>query len=244
MNKIFFTFIITLIISQYIYSQNNVKHDSTMILCSVGYGISSFGQVNDYYNNIITQYKEEGIPIKKQYGFSRTAYLNLQLLYSPVLPPMWFGVSIGYSFSPAYANYKDFAGILRVNGKITCLDLSITARMKMAEIKDFPIYFSIRPGISHYILDITNSAEFIKYPQSNFSDKAKLTLWAPFIGVTFGTTIHFSHFILELDIGYQTMVIGNHDITLQSSSGTITEIPLGNCYQYGLLTFISIGYTL
>ncbi len=84
---------------------------------SIGYTNTSTNIATEYYNVILNAYRSEGIPVPTQISFGKTTILNGGVYFSR-LTTIWIGVALGYAYTPAYSDYGDYAGTLKIDGKI------------------------------------------------------------------------------------------------------------------------------
>lgn len=95
-------------------SEGYVAAPACQTFISVGYVPGALG-LNDCYSRVIDHYRALGIPIHEQTRFGRTIDIEAGLVLSRIAP-FHIGSALGYHFTPAYAAYRGFAGVLSIDG--------------------------------------------------------------------------------------------------------------------------------
>ncbi len=134
---------------------------------SLGYGNTTAGNINQYYDLIINSYNNSGVPIKKQTEFGRTLILNGGFLFTRI-ERIWFGLSVEYLYSPSYSGYKDFLGSLKVNGYVNSFGISIKVKTTVANIGEFPLNISIQPGMDYVTTEIIQELRYLDFTKKNY----------------------------------------------------------------------------
>ncbi len=172
------------------------------LFASVGYANTTSNNLNDYYNLIVDSYRLNGIPIPTQVPFGRTALVNAGFLVTR-LESVWFGLCVGYAYSPAYSNYEDYAGTLKINGSISSYEVSLKIRANVATIGVFPVVISAQPGISYVTSSIEQHLRLSNVPELNYDLKWSSVAWGPFAQAMGGTSMMLGSFDMSLDVGYK-----------------------------------------
>ena len=169
---------------------------------SIGYADATSGIVREYDDLIVNSYRSDGIPIPTQIPFGRTALINAGILFTQ-LKDIWFGFCVGYSYSPSYSNYKDYAGTLKINGSINSYELSLRIKASLDQIGDFPITVSVQPGIAHVASSITQELRISDLSVQHYDWNWSASTWGPFFQSTLGISIPVRNFIISLEGGYK-----------------------------------------
>jgi hypothetical protein len=190
------------------------------VFISVGYADATSSNLNDYYNLIVDSYRSSGIPIPTQVPFGRTALVNGGFLFTR-LEHVWIGLCAGFTYSPSYSNYEDYAGTLKINGLINSYEVSLKIKATVSKIGDFPVVVSAQPGVSYVTTSITQDLRLSNFSAQNYDLKWSSFAWGPFLLGSLGTSIDVGIFMISPDVGYKL------------SWNKIYELGLGNQRIYG-----------
>ncbi len=199
-------------------SQDTASHLSSAVFFSAGYANESPVYVREYYDNVVEFYRDNGVPIPTQLDFGRTITADAGI-YFKAIKGVRIGFSIGYSFSPAYSNYQDYAGTLKVNGSVNALEIAFRGQFTTVEIADVPIYLNIQLGVCQNSASITQELRFIDFPENNFDSKWSASAWGVCSQLTFGVPVRLGDFILVLEGGYRYSSCQVTGVTIESSTG-------------------------
>lgn len=196
-----------------------------------------------YYNGILEGYRSQGVPIATQIGFGRTAVVRTGFLYYP-LEDIGAGISLGYSYSPAYSDYQDYGGSLKVDGSVSVFDISLIMQNTLAKIGDFPINLGFEVGDCHLSSSVVQEVRFNDFPGNNLDWKLSNGSWAPCLGVTLGSSTQFGKLIVSLGAGYRHTFNKLQDSTIETN-GSSTDWPWNfNLGQSGFSLLLSFGTRL
>jgi hypothetical protein len=198
------------------------------------------GDLPDYYNSIVNNYRSQGVPITTQVGFGRTLVVGGRILYR------WYkdirlGISFGYWYSPAYSSYQDYGGSLKVNGSLSDLDVCLMMQTTVEQIGYFPIDLGIRAGATRSSVLITQEVQFNDFPEDNSSSKFSETCWGPCFELTLGSQLQLGGVVVSLEGGYR---ITSNKLPEIPSSGIGSESNEFNISESGVVFLLSIGTRL
>lgn len=206
---------------------------------SVGYSNVVPSTVRDYYNSIVDSYKSKGIPIPIQRTFGTTAVLNGGILVSQ-FEHLRIGCSAGYSYSPAFSNYKDFSGTLKINGAVNTYTVSLKLEATMTTVGEFPINLTLQPGLSYVSLYINRDLKYIDATNGNEQWKWSASSWGECFQATIGTSIPIGEFVIAIDGGYTggLNMIGSEKI--ESNSGNKSLSGFGDIGYSGVIAQLTL----
>jgi hypothetical protein len=171
---------------------------------SIGYTNTSTNLASEYYNVVLNAYRAEGIPIPTQIDFGKTTVLNGGI-YISRLKTIWIGIALGYSFTPAYSNYGDYAGTLKVDGKIEDYTISFAGEGTVTKFFNVPIELFVQAGGSYSTAEIRQNLNLYDFPESNYDKKWLGKTWGFFIQPSFGTKIQLGSFFISPQVGYRVI---------------------------------------
>ena len=174
---------------------------------SIGYTNTSANIATEYYNVVLNAYRAEGVAIPTQVAFGKTTVLNGGIYFSR-LNTIWIGVAIGYAFTPAYSDYRDYAGTLEIDGRIEDYMISIAGEATITNIFNIPLELFIQAGGSYSSAIIRQKLNFYDFPAGNYDKKWLGKTWGFMFQPSFGTKIQLGNFFISPQIGYR--VIANN----------------------------------
>ena len=207
---------------------------------SAGYAYAAPSIVREYYDLIVASYQAEGVPISTQTPFGRTIGGSAGVLYSR-LKSISVGFSVAYWYSPAYSNYQDYAGTLKVNGSVSSLELSLKILHRFAMIGEFPLNVSVQPGIASSSASIIQDLQFLDSPDLMYHSKWSASKWGPCFQATLGTSLKLTQFTVALEVGYKFVWTIVSESTVESTAGNRMMHEPWNIGQEGVVVLASIG---
>jgi hypothetical protein len=202
MKRISFFVLSVLLACQAAHSQEEKDSTSYYPFLSIGFAYTDPGDIRPYYNGIVNSFRSQGVPVPTQIGFGRTVVVRAGFLYYP-LENIGAGISIGYSYSPAYSGYEDYGGSLKVNGSISVFDISLRMQNTLGKIGDYPLNLGLEVGDCHLSGSVTQEVRFNDFPDNNLDWELSNGSWAPCIGGTIGSSAQFGMLIVSLEAGYK-----------------------------------------
>lgn len=202
MRKFYFLVLLLLLLQKNSPSQQNEYMSLVKGFISVGYSNAMPDNVDEYYNSIINSYKSAGVPIPTQTKFGKTFVVNGGILLTR-LESIWFGLSLGYFYSPAYSSYRDKAGTLKVNGNVNSYEVALKIKTTLFKIDDLYLNASAQPGLAYTTSYLTEELRYIDIPQANYDNKWSVHAWGPSFQVTFCPQVQLGIFDLSLEGGYR-----------------------------------------
>ncbi len=204
-NKYLFFIIVTVLISNTNAQISRINYPLQFKpFLSIGYTNTSTNIATEYYNVILNAYRSEGIPIPTQINFGKTTLLNGGI-YLSRLSTIWIGISLGYAYTPAHSDYRDYAGTLKVSGKIEDYTISIAGEGTITKIFDIPVELFIQGGGSYSSAVIRQDLNLFNYPESNYNSKWLAKTWGFFFQPSFGTKIQLGRLFISPQIGYRVV---------------------------------------
>jgi hypothetical protein len=191
--------------------------------------------LNDYYNEVLGYYRDNGIPIPTQTAFGTTLCINGGILVCRT-GTIKLGISLGYRYSPAYSSYEDYAGTLKVNGSIHTYEIGLVIKATMAEWWGFPVILSFEPGLGHMYATITQDLKYFGTPQLNFDAKWTNSAWGYHCRMMVGTSLPVGQFDLGLNAGYQAS-------WTESTNAQEFNLPM-ILNEAGPVLLVSLGFTM
>lgn len=202
MKRLLYLFLFLFLLQDIEFSQINKFPTLWKGFISFGYGNTTQGNFNQYYDLINDSYNSAGVPIFKQAEFGKTFVLNGGFLFTR-LESIWFGLSLGYLYSPAFANYKDFTGTLKVKGFVSSYEIALKVKAELFKIKDYSIFISVQTGIAYATATIIEELEYLNYHQFNYNRNFSKYSWGPSLQSTLSSPVQFGDFTFFLEVGYR-----------------------------------------
>jgi hypothetical protein len=210
---------------------------------SIGYANAASSNVSEYYDLIVDSYRHNDIPILTQTPFGRTVLVNAGFLFTR-LEDIWFGLSVGYSYSPAFSNYEDYAGTLKVNGSVNSFEISIKFQYIPEKIAGLPIIISAQPGISYASSSITQELRSNDFPELNYDSKWSTDAWGPCFQGTIGTSVPWGKLSILLEGGYRFSWNKVFEEKIESSAGNSKRYEALDIGQTGIVFLLTVNYEL
>jgi hypothetical protein len=232
-----------LIVIQRGYSQDKAPYTSLPIFISAGYASQSPVYVREYYDEIVNSYRYEGIPIPTQLEFGRTAAANAGMFFGGI-EEVRVGFSIGYSYTPAYSNYKDDVGTLKVNGSAASLEISFIGEITAVEIVKVPVHLNVQLGTCRNSASITQELRFFDFPWNNYDSKWSASAWGVYSQFTVGVPVQLGNLTLGLEGGYRYSSCQVTDETIESSTGNYSTDDHWDIGQNGFIFLVSAEMNL
>ena len=188
-----------ILLANNLFSQQQNKNRSLIYnpFISVGYLSSSPNLVSDYYHLIISTYHSEGVPMQTQTDFGRTFNVNGGVYFS-LLKKVEVGIALGYMYSPAYSNYLDVNGKLKVDGFIKSYKISLVGESAISKFGDFPLNILFEGGLSYSAASISRILVLNAGNENNFDiENGQLMLGDLFSRAAIGTSIQFWRFFIS-----------------------------------------------
>ena len=221
---------------------NYVALDSLIVSFSLGYGFTSVGGIENYYNDLISDYKDEGLNISTQHNFSNTLALEAQILFSLVYPPIWLGISGGYTFTPAFSKYEDASGEVDINGSVDSFRIALASKFDLCSFNKFQVFVDIKPAFSYYVAKVKDKVHFYNYSQFDLAREATLKLWIPSVEFFIGLTYPIKAFYVSFEGGYMNSFVGDQVLNVSVNGDSSQPVSELNCNQSGLIFLVSMGY--
>ncbi len=225
------------------YSQEDTLFLVSTPFIAIGYAHESSQYVREFYDNILDNYRSYGIPIPTQVPFGRTISVNGGILFSWMTDAA-IGLSIGYSYSPAYSNYKDYSGTLEVNGSTSVLDMCIKGQIIVTKISTFQMDLNVQGGVSRGTASITQALHYSDNPDFNYDGKWSTSAWGPFSQVTLGFPVQCGDYTVSFEGGYRYSSGQVTNQTIESGAGSITTDYHWDIGQSGFVFLVSCGLKL
>ncbi len=215
------TFLLALfiLIFQSGYSQVKRVPAHPKAFVSIGYGITKSDNLSEYYDILVNNYRSLGVPVSTQREFGPTLMANAGVIFN-LIENIGAGISFGYLYSPAYSNYKDYAGTLKINGSVRSFEILLNVYYTLLKVGEFPIVLSPQLGVSHSSVLITQEVRFNNFSENNYNWKMTKDGWGPCAQLTIGTSINLGEFIVALEGGYRYTQIHVTEQTEESTTGT------------------------
>lgn len=248
MKQIYFSVILILLSISTAYSQTDyeqehfIKHDSLIVSFSTGYSYMNTGGISDYYKDLVTQHDNLGIKRTSHSNFGSTLIIGGQFLWTRVAPPIWIGASLGYTYTPAFSQFKDDTHTSDLKGKISSYHVSFSSRFALENFSKGQLFLALKPGIGYYSMKIQETSNFTNQPQSN--RQTTLSQWVPALEASLGFTIPFSRYFISYEAGYMVNITGYQKLNISSDSGDSFNISRGSCNQSGPVAVLSFGFGL
>ncbi len=176
---------------------------------TIGYGYASVGDVSNFYHGIVQSYQNAGIHVPTQTDFGPTLDVGGGILYSPI-EALWLGLSLDYIVSPAYSDYQDYAGTLKIDGAVTRYQLAIIARCTLTRFGRFPLLLTARPGVSLFSARITQEIRFKGSSRYDYQREIQSSSAFPCLEMTLGTSVPTGPVISTIAAGYRLTISGAH----------------------------------
>jgi hypothetical protein len=175
----------------------------------------NFGDIGTMYHHILQTYRDEGVPVSTQTDFGHTIELGGGTLYSP-MESMWLGISVTYSYSPAFSDYQDYAGTLRINGSVKSAQLVFVGGYTLARVAGCPIRVLVKPGYSRFSAVITEDIQIPNSVQKGYNRSRSSTTGGPYLEMTVGAWIPVGPLQLSVELGYRGIFVGEMAYSLNT----------------------------
>ena len=209
----------------------------------VGYSNPTPNNVHQYYDLILNSYNSAGIPITRQMEFGSVLILSGGILLTRI-EDIWTGLSLGYSYSPAFSSYKDFAGTLKIKGVINSFDISLKTQATLTKVGNVPIHVSLEPGLNYTSTAITQELTYYNYSAYNYNSKWSASGWGPCATGILGSSVELGGVTALVECGYRFSWNFIDEENIISSSGDSKMFEHLNLGQSGIVFRISLGMRL
>jgi hypothetical protein len=243
MNKNLLLLVTIIILSQSVYPQQRRTFISWDAFVSVGYGNTGTAGARDYFNYIVENYRSHGIQAQTKTEFGKTAIANAGINFG-IYENLGVGLLCGYFYCPAYANYGDYGGALKIDGLVNAFDISVKVRYSPFMIGDFPIILSAQIGACYSSLKITEELKYYNYSSNNYNWEMTSDGWSPIYQVTIGSSITLGKLILGLEGGYTYSWNEVMPERHTSKYGIVTDSRMIEIAPNGLIFLATIGIKL
>ncbi|MGE5797660.1 MAG: hypothetical protein ACM339_03885 [Ignavibacteria bacterium] len=240
MKQAFLIFSISLFLHQSLFSQQERTTNSWKAFVSIGYGNTTSDNLSEYYTLLAERYRYNGLPLETQTEFGPTLLANAGIIFN-ILERIGAGISFGYLYSPAYTNYKDYAGTVKINGSISSYEILLKVHYIPGKIGDFSIVICPQFGASHASVLITQEVRFNDYQQSNYDWKMSKGGWGPCVQATIGTSVNLGEFFAGFEGGYRYTRIQVAEQTEESTTGTAEVTQVMDIGLNGFISLLSFG---
>lgn len=142
MKRITFLSIIILL-SGSLTAQVSSRHDSIasfIIHASAGYTTFALGDVRDFYNGVLEVYSESGLQVPTQKDYPGNVVFGISGMYN-IPSVLRVGLGSQYTWTKAYSGYKDYAGLLEINSKISLLTIEVVVERDIQSTKTVNIFW-------------------------------------------------------------------------------------------------------
>ena len=224
------------------FSQQYVASPYWQPFVAIGYWYGP-SDLNDYYSTVLDYYRASGIPVPLQMRFGRTFSIEAGLLFSRIAP-IQVGVSVGFRFTPAYSDYEDFAGVLKIDGAMYTYSVSLGMSDILMNLWGLPLILTLEPGITRSSVAITNELRFSNQPQSNDTEEWDGHAWGFQFRFLLGTSVPVGPLMASLHVGYQKGVAAVTDGSTASNGWMINGYGPIHLDQEGPIILIRIGIKL
>jgi hypothetical protein len=194
-------FIIVLINNPYAQEQQKKLPLLYEPFISIGYMNASTNLASDYYNIIVDSYRSRGVPVPTQVNFGHAITANGGV-YFGLLKKISAGFGVGYIYSNAHSNYKDYEGTLKVNGSIESYKISFIAKGTLYNIINYPLILFNEISLNYTSAVILQDLTFDNYSNSNSHKKWAVNSWGPSGQLGIGTEFQFGMLTLSPQVGY------------------------------------------
>jgi len=213
------------------------------LFVSVGYGNTASANIRDYYNSIVDNYRAAGIPIQIQAPFGPTVIMNTAIILN-VLQEIGAGVSFAYLYSPAFSNYQDYAGTVKIDGSISAYEFSLKMRYSPLNFGNISIFISPHINICHTSVVITQDVRTNNYQYMDYNWKMTKEGWGPGLQMSAGPFIRLDRFIIEVEGGYRYTWIHVADQTEERAVGTNKVMQPMDISFNGFYSLFTVGMEL
>ena len=238
-------FLLTLLVLMFQsgFSQDKISPTLWKAFVSIGYGSTRSDNLSGYYDALVDNYRSSALPVRTQREFGPTLLVNASIICN-LLENIGAGISFGYLFSPAYSNYKDYAGTLKINGSINCYEILLKTYYIPGKVGNFSIIISPQIGVSHSSVIMTEEVRFSDFQQYNYDWKMSKSGWGPCAQATIGASINLGKFIIALEGGFRYSRIQVIEQTEESTSGTTKVLHVTDLGLNGFVSDLSFGINL
>ncbi len=240
MKKSLIILAVSLFLIHPVFPQQKRALKSWKTFVSIGYGSTESSSFSKYYKSLIDSYRFSGVPINTQREFGPTLLANTGFIFN-FLENIGAGISLGYFYSPAYSNYKDYAGIVKINGSISNYDILLNVYYIVQEIGKFPIVINPKIGFSHSSILVTQEVRFNNFQEYNYNRKLTNDGWGPCAQFTIGTSVNLGNYYVNLEAGYRWAWIIPKDQMEVSITGTDKAYEVTDIGLIGIISSLSFG---
>ncbi len=243
MKKLLLILPIYLFLCQSVFSQGRKLTVFHKLFISFSYGNTAPNDINNLYNSITDSYRSSGIPIQTQKGFGGMLMANVGLQVS-MLKDFNAGISLGYSYKPAYSKYKDYGGALNIDGSIKVFEILFLAQYIPFKIGIFPVIICPIVGFNHTSVQIVEELRLSDFSEFNYDKKISMNGWGPCLQVMIGTSISLGAFIVTLEGGYEQSWTQSTEQQEESTTGTENVNKVMDIGLNGFISSLSFGIKL
>ena len=213
-------------------------------LLSFGYLQISSNYVHDYFDKVVLNYTNYGVPLITQTTYGRTILLNTGLSIS-LSKKIRTGISVGYLYSPAYSKYEDYAGAIKIKAAVKSFELGLFSQAELTRFWEIPFHITLKAGANYSSLSISQQAIYNNNLNFNFNENYSGETWGEFIEATFGPSFSTEYFNIQLDLGYRLCeaVLNKKPIYSHTINYELTN-EKWNIGQDGILFVISLSKEL
>jgi hypothetical protein len=222
MKKFILTAAFVLLLLQYLPAQPNKLHFTYSTFITIGYGNLSSKDVNDAFNYIVNDIRETGVPVNIQTKFGRTAMAGAGVMLN-VINRIGLGLVFDYMYTPAYANYKDQFGLIKIKGTMNEYAISIKTRFISGQDGNFPFIVSPQLGFCHTSLSLSRDINFNDSPKANSAWEMTKDGGGLLLQATIGTSYKLGIINAAIEGGYRYSWVRALEQNEQLITNTNTE---------------------
>ena len=208
------------------------------VFVSAGYANVKSADIENYYSSIVDSYRSLGVPIPTQTPFGRTAIISSGCEIT-LIRGVWTGISISYLYSPAYSNYADYGGTLKIKGNVNTADISIIFETELQKFGIFPLILHIQPGLCYTHTFVIQQFRNFSSPQMNLDEQLTASAWGPSGQMMLGTSVPVGTFTMSFLGGYRLNFAHNDQQSISSSAGDSTIDEIWNIGISGIIMYLS-----
>lgn len=205
---------------------------------TIGYSYVPNGDLNEMIRATMRDLQAQGVPIVPQVEFGNTLHVTVGFLASRI-EGLAMGFALGYQYAPSYAGYSDYAGMMRIDGKIHRFEISFVFSKEIVELWGRKVSLMIEPGFCRCYARLVEEARYASGATSTIVWSGGCTGVSARVG--FGMPIIVNPIRVDVAVGYG-VIVGKYsrEDTKATARTDIDRAPTANLGGFGPVIQVKI----